>query len=143
MGVLLGHLHPADLAPGAPPANSMCFASPFDPSLLIPEVSYSDDRRFFGVNPEALSHLLEVATHGCWAGGGAVNVSKLRAFGIHRCAGRLQYLRGTIATSQGDLVLQPSGLLQGGLWYLIGYISSASTEIPLFWHLFSHGDSPT
>ena len=53
----------------------ICFTSPFDDSLIIPEVCLSDDRRLFARSDVELGRLIDLACHGCWAACGAENGS--------------------------------------------------------------------
>jgi hypothetical protein len=119
-GVLLSAAFPSDLTPGAPNASSICFHAPFDSTLLIPEISFSDDRRFFARSEEGLSRLLDVACHGCWAGGGAVNGQKLKVFKVVRSHRGLQLVRGSLDTLVGELHFQTEGLSLVGVPLLIG-----------------------
>lgn len=92
-------------------AHTFCLPALHDPSLLVPEANFSDDRRFFSSTTDGIGRLLDIATQGCWAGGGAVNIRKLLLFLIRRSGNRLRYDQGVVHTSHGDLSLQP-GLLQ-------------------------------
>ena len=110
LGPLRAGLFPSDLSSGAPSVQTVCFTAPHDGSLHVPEVVYSDDRRFFARSPAGLAHILDIACHGCWASGGAVNFSKLKAFHIQRRAAQLRYVSGTLPSMQGDLAYEKGGL---------------------------------
>ena len=47
LGVLRQGYFPEDLSSGAPAMSSICLYAPYDSSIPVPEVVYSDDRRFF------------------------------------------------------------------------------------------------
>ena len=110
LGVLLAGLHPRDLTPGAPPADSVCFRSPSPPFDLRPELCYSDDRRLFARSADGLAHLLSVVCHGCWAAGGSVNGDKLLAFRIGLRSGRMVYVAGSCDTVVGTVRFSKGGL---------------------------------
>jgi hypothetical protein len=65
LGLLRSELQPADLVPGGPSSKAVCFTSPHDDAYLVPELGYSDDRRFFARSSDGLATVLEVAAHGC------------------------------------------------------------------------------
>ena len=120
LGVLQGGLDPADLTGGAALLPTICFCSPHNPNMYIPETVYSDDRRFFAKSPAGLARMLDVACHGCWASGGAVNTSKLKAFRIQHTRGQLVYVQDTLLCAQGVLPLETSGLAFVGIPLLMG-----------------------
>lgn len=120
LGVLSRSVAPEDLRNGAPPWSEVCFTAPFDGSTLIPEVSYSDDRRFFARSDEGLCRLLDIACHGCWAGGGTVNNAKLKVFKVSQVDGALRLLRGVVDSSVGPLEYATAGLSLVGIPLLMG-----------------------
>ena len=121
-GILAARVHPADLSSGGPPPHTLCFSAPSDNSLLIPELSYSDDRRFLARTADGLAHLLEIAAHGCWAAGGVVNGAKLQIFRVGRQGGRLTYLEGHVDTLLGPLDYQRGGLALCKIPLLMGEV---------------------
>ena len=124
LGVLLAGLHPRDLTPGAPPADSVCFRSPSPPFDLRPELCYSDDRRLFARSADGLAHLLSVVCHGCWAAGGSVNGDKLLAFRIGLRSGRMVYVAGSCDTVVGTVRFSKGGLQLAGVPLLTGAFPS-------------------
>jgi hypothetical protein len=86
---------------------------------------YSDDRRLFSTTAAGLAHLLDVACQGCWASGGAVNVSKLKVFAVRRRSNRVVCVPGTLDTMQGVLPYSTTDLNFVGFPLLMG---SAPTD---------------
>jgi hypothetical protein len=109
-GVVLGNLHPSDLAPGGTSLTASCFAAPADPGHMLPELGYSDDRRLFSRSAEGLANLLDVAAHGCWAAGGVVNGTKLQAFCVRREGQKLVYVADHLDSVLGPLDYRCEGL---------------------------------
>ena len=128
VGVLRAGLFPSDLSSGAPPLHSICFTAPYNPAAHIPEIVYSDDRRFFAKTAPGLAHILDIACHGCWASGGAVNFNKLKVFHIRRQEGRLQYVSGTLPSMQGELPLAKGGLAFVGIPLLSGEVPTEALK---------------
>ena len=126
LGVLRAGLFPSDLTSGAPNLHAVCFPAPHDSTTYIPELVYSDDRRFFSRTAAGLAHILDIACHGCWASGGAVNFSKLKVFHIRRRGTKLQYITGTLSSMQGDLPFEPKGLAFVGIPLLQGEAPTAT-----------------
>ena len=120
LGVLLAGLHPRDLSPGAPSADSVCLRSPAPPFILLPELCYSDDRRLFARSADGLAHVLSVVCHGCWAAGGSVNGDKLLAFRIGLRSGRMVYVAGSCDTVVGTVRFSRSSLQLAGVPLLMG-----------------------
>ena len=119
-GVLRLGAQPRDLLPGAPPADALCYTAPHDPSTLIPEVCYSDDRRLFGRSDAALAHLLDITCHGCWKAGAAVNPTKLQTFKLRLQHGRLTYLPGNVPCQVNPLQHRRGGLALAGVPLVMG-----------------------
>jgi hypothetical protein len=127
-GVLTARLHPSAERGGGPPPGDICFCAPYDRAALVPEVGYSDDRRFFSKSPDGLAHLLEVAAHGCWSAGGVVNGSKLQIFSIKRVGARMVYCPGHIDTVLGPLDCQSAGLALCKIPMLAGEVPADAME---------------
>ena len=72
-----------------------------------------------------LAGILDIACHGCWASGGAVNFSKLKVFSIRRQGGRLVYNPGSLDSMQGNLPFDTSGLSFVGIPLLMGEVPTA------------------
>ena len=119
-GTLMLGAHPRDLRPGPPPAHHLCFTAPHENTLIVPEVCYSDDRRLFARGDAALAHLIDVACHGCWKAGAAVNASKLQTFKIRAAGGRLVYVAGTTYPQIGPLRHCRGGLSLAGIPLIMG-----------------------
>jgi hypothetical protein len=69
--------------------------------------------------------MLDIACHGCWASGGAVNFSKLKVFSIKQKGDRLVYNPGSLDCMQGNLPLETSGLAFVGIPLLMGEAPTA------------------
>lgn len=128
-GLILNSLSPEDLSE-SPAWAEACFHAPFDHSILVPEVGYSDDRRFFAPSDEGLCRLLDVACHGCWAGGGTVNGAKLKVFKVSRVNGVLRLVHGTVDSPVGPLEYARTGLSLVGVPLLMGeHPTAAATKV--------------
>lgn len=109
-GILQAGLHPADMTTGTLPISDICFPAPHDPSTFLPELVYSDDRRFFSRSSAGLAHLLDVACHACWAAGGSVNFQKLKVYAVGLSGGKLKYLTGELTGTHGSLSFSSDSL---------------------------------
>lgn len=121
LGVLKAGLRPEDLTAGGPPITEICFTAPHDPGLFVPELVYSDDRRFLSRSATGLSHLLDIACRACWAAGGSINFQKLKVFAfqmsgnrVHRLSGELFGTFGTLPFSDDPLFFLGIPLLESG-----------------------------
>ena len=96
-------LRPESGLPGGLDPEEWCPTHPAEPNKYVPEVSSSDDRRFFAYSDEGICHALRVNQRTCLAGGGAVNRAKMQAFCLTPREGAIPYNRGTIETALSAL----------------------------------------
>lgn len=74
------------------------------------------------------SCLLDIATQGCWAGGGSANTKKLLLFLISRLGSLLRYNTGEVHTSHGTIPLQTSCLQFAGIPIVQGDVPRATLD---------------
>ena len=104
---------------------------PFGGREEVLEIGFSDDRRPVSSTASGLARLLHTLCQGCWAAGGSVNSSKLKAFRVALRGGRLMYEGGSIATVVGPLAFETSGLHLVGVPLLMGEAPNGVTNAAL------------
>ena len=101
---------------------------PFGGREEVLEIGFSDDRRPVSSTASGLARLLHTLCQGCWAAGGSVNSSKLKAFRVALRGGRLMYEGGSIATVVRPLAFETSGLHLVGVPLLMGEAPKGVTD---------------
>jgi hypothetical protein len=119
-GILLQHGNPGKPTEPLDAQRENFPAAPHDSGRAILEVAYSDDRRPLAFTGLGLEQLLNTMSHTCWAAGGSVNASKLRAFRLQLRDGRLVYAAGVVHPAVGTIRCTRGGLLLAGVPLVMG-----------------------
>lgn len=120
LGVAAAGLDPRDLSPGAPVLSSYCLRLPHPPRAPLLDLHYSDDRRMFAHTDVGIAHVLSIACHVCWAAGGSVNPSKLKAYKVRRLGDRLCHPGGVLRTVLEPIPYSTHGLHLTGIPLVMG-----------------------
>ena len=115
-GVLSQQRNPSDLSSRAPEHAFKCLPAPWNSSIKVLEIVYSDDRRGFTSTLEDAAHMFHVFSQGCWSTGGSSQCKKVQIFGVEPKNPReLKYIEDTVDTMQDKFNLQCSGLKMTGI----------------------------
>ena len=114
---------------GGPDPHTYCFEHPGLPGVLVPEVTFSDNRRLFAKSAQGAARRVSVGRTTCTVAVGSLNADKLRAFGVHRLEDQaMGYVSGAVASEVGELPPQKSGLSVVGVPMVMGESTAVVTQ---------------
>ena len=116
--------HPEDLRQGADSPTDTFFSHPAHPSVLLPELVFSDDRKGLCRASVGVARFFLVNLQSCSATGGSANLDKAKTYHLRLKDRRLEYVKGTTVTTLGDIKNSTDSLCMIGIPLVMGDVPS-------------------
>ena len=114
-GVVLQHKKTADLSSRAEQHTYNCLDAPWDPSIKVLQIVYSDDRRGTATSPQDMAHMYNAFSHGYCSTGGSSQCKKRKMYGARPRNSTLEYIDGDVETMRDMFTLQKFDLKMTGI----------------------------